>query len=79
MVTTMEISKAIAVTAIMVRQRITDKTIATDSAIETITMITKQIIVVTDVSNVTHLVIATGPTDTDAMVAGNKKICFVKI
>ena len=40
MVTTMEISEAITVTTIMVRQRTTDKAVTTDAAIETITMIT---------------------------------------
>ena len=79
MVTTMEISEAIAVTTITVRQRITDKAITTDVSIETITIVIKKIMVFTGVSNVTHLIIATDHIDTDAMVAGNKKIYIVKI
>lgn len=83
MVTTMKISEAIADTTIMVRQRITDKAIISDVAIETITIIIKKIMVVTGVSSVTHLVIAIGHIDTDpigidAMIAG-KKISIVKI
>ncbi len=78
MVTTVEISGAIAVTTIMVRQRITDKAITTDVAIETIIIVTKKIMVFTGVSIVTNLVIATDHINTDAMVAGNKKIYFVK-
>ena len=79
MLTTMEISKAIAVTTIMVRRRITDQAITTDAAIETITIIIKKIMVVTGVSKVTHLVIAIDHIDTEAMVAGNKKNLFCKI
>ncbi len=83
MVTTVEISGAIAVTTIMVRQRITDKTITTDVVIEAIIITTiiiaiKNIMVFTGVSIVTNLVIATDHINTDAMVAGNKKIYFVK-
>ncbi len=83
MVTTMEISEAIAATTIMVRQRITDQAITTDAALETIIITTiiiaiKNIMVFTGVSIVTHLVIATDHIETDAMVAGNKKIYFVK-
>ena len=59
-----ETLEAIAVTAIMVRQRITDQAITTDVAIETIIITTiviaiESIMVLTDVSNATHLVIAT--------------------
>ncbi len=79
MVTTVGISKAIAVTTIMVRQRITDKAITTDVAIETITIVIKKITVFTGVSNVIHLIIATDHIDTDAMVAGNKRTYIVKI
>lgn len=83
MVTTAEISEAIEATTIMVRQRITDKAITTDVAIETIIITTiiiaiKNIMVFTGVSIVTNLVIATDHINTDAMVAGNKKIYFVK-
>jgi hypothetical protein len=83
MVTTVEISGAIAVTTIMVRQRITDQAITTDVAIETIIITTiiiaiENIMVFTGVSIVTNLVIATDHINTDAMVAGNKKIYFVK-
>ncbi len=83
MVTTTEISEAIETTTIMVRQRITDKTITTDLSIETIIITTiiiaiKNIMVFTGVSIVTNLVIATNHINTDAMVAGNKKIYFVK-
>ena len=78
MVATMEVLEAIAVTAIMVRQRITDQAITTDVAIETIIITTiviaiESIMVLTDVSNATHPVIATDHTGTDAMIAGNKK------
>jgi len=84
MVTTTEISEAIAVTTIMVRQRITDKAITTDAAIETIIITTiiiaiKNIMVSTGVSILTHLVIATDHIGTDAMIAGNKKIYIVII
>ncbi len=79
MVTTMEISEAIAVTTITVRQRITDKAITTDVSIETITIVIKKIMVFTGVSNVTHLIIATDHIETDAIVAGNKKIYIVII
>ena len=79
MVTTMEILKAIAVTTTTVRQRITDKAITTDVAIETITIVIKKITVFTGGSNVTHLIIATDHIDTDAMVAGNKRTYIVKI
>jgi len=84
MVTTAEISEAIEATTIMARQRITDKAITTDAAIETIIITTiiiaiKKIMVSTGVSIVTHLVIATDHIGTDAMIAGNKKIYFVKI
>ena len=83
MVATMGESEAIAVTAIMARQRITDQAITTDVAIETIIITTiiiaiKNIMVFTGVSIVTNLVIATDHINTDAMVAGNKKIYFVK-
>ncbi len=83
MVTTMEISEAIAATTIMVRQRITDQAKTTDAALETIIITTiiiaiKNIMVFTGVSIVTHPVIATDHIETDAMVAGNKKIYFVK-
>ncbi len=78
MVTTAEISEAIEATTIMVRQRITDKAITTDVAIETIIIAIKNIMVFTGVSIVTNLVIATDHINTDAMVAGNKKIYFVK-
>ncbi len=44
MVTTAAISEAIGVTTIMVRQRITDKEITTDVAIETIIIVIKKII-----------------------------------
>ncbi len=84
MVATMGALEAITVTAIMVRQRITDRAITTDVAIETIIITTiviaiESIMVLTDVSNATHLVIATvhigtDHIETDAMVAGNKKI-----
>ena len=73
MVTTAEISEAIAATTIMVRQRITDKAITTDAAIETIIIVIKKIMVFTGVSIVSHPAIATDHIDTDAMVAGNKK------
>ncbi len=78
MVTTVEISEAIEATTIMVRQRITDKAITTDAAIETIITVIKKIMVSTGISNVTHPVIATDHIDTDAMFAGNKKIYFVR-
>ncbi len=78
MVVTMGDLEAIAVTAIMVRQRITDQAITTDVAIETIiiTIIIiaiESIMVSTDVSIATHLVIATDHIGSDAMIAGNKK------
>ncbi len=79
MVTTMETSEAIEATTIMVRQRITDKAITTDAAIETIITVIKKIMVSTGVSIVTNLVIATDHIETDAMVAGNKKIYIVTI
>ena len=84
MLTTVGISGAITIITIMVRQRITDKAITTDAAIETITIIIKKIMVSTGVSIVLHLIvshlaIATDHIGTDAMIAGNKKICFVKI
>ena len=89
MVTTAEISKVIEATTIMVRQRVTDKTIATDAAIETIIITTiiiaiKNIMVSIGVSIVTHLIvshlaIATDHIETDAIVAGNKKIYIVII
>ncbi len=84
MVTTTEISKVIEATTIMVRQRVTDKTIATDAALETIITVIKKIMVFTGVSIVSHLIvshlaIATDHIDTDAIVAGNKKIYIVKI
>jgi hypothetical protein len=52
-------------------------------AIETIIITTiiiaiENIMVLTGVSIVTNLVIATNHINTDAMVAGNKKIYFVK-
>ena len=83
MVTTAEISEAIEATTIMVRQRITDKAITTDAALETIIIVTKKIMVSTGVSIVSHLIvshltIATDHIETDVMVAGNKKIYFVK-
>ena len=78
MVETVEILEAIAATTIMVRQRITDKTITTDAAIETIIIAIKNIMVSIGVSIVTHLVIATDHIGTDAMIAGNKRIYFVK-
>ena len=84
MVTTTEILEAIEATTIMVRQRVTDKAITTNAAIETIIITTiiiaiENIMVLTGVSIVTNLVIATDHIDTDAMVAGNKKIYFVII
>ena len=84
MVTTAEILEAIEATTIMARQRVTDKAITTDAAIETIIITTitiaiKNIMVsTTGVSIVTHPVIATDHIETDVMVAGNKKIYFVK-
>ncbi len=83
MATTAEILETIAATTIMVRQRITDQAITTDAALETIIITTiiiaiKNIMVSTGVSIVTHPVIATDHIETDAMVAGNKKIYFVK-
>ncbi len=79
MVATMGISEVIAVTTIMVRQRITDKAITTDAAIETITIIIKKIMVFTGVSNVTYPVIAIDHIDTDrigidVMIAGKKTL-----
>ena len=81
MLTTVGISGAITIITIMVRQRITDKAITTDAAIETITIIIKKIMVFTGVSIVSHLIvshlivshlaIATDHIDTDAMIAGN--------
>ncbi len=79
MVITVEISETIAITTIMVRQRITDKAITTNAAIETIIIAIENIMVLTGVSIVTHLVIATDHIDTDAIVAGNKKIYIIKI
>ncbi len=79
MVTTTKISEAIEATTIMVRQRITDKAITTDAAIETIITVIKKIMVSTGVSIVTHLAIATDHIETDAMVAGNKRIYIVII
>ncbi len=84
MVTTAEILGAIEATTIMVRQRITDKAITTDAAIETIIIAIKKIMVFTGVSIVSHLIdsrlaIATDHIETDAMVAGNKKIYIVII
>jgi hypothetical protein len=84
MVTTAEISEAIEATTIMVRQRITDKAITTDAALETIITVIKKIMVFTGVSIVSHLIvshlaIATDHIETDAMVAGNKKIYIVII
>ena len=79
MVATVEISEAIEATTIMDRQRVTDKAITTNAAIETIITVIKKIMVFTGVSNVTHLIIATDHIDTDAMAAGNKKTNFVKI
>ncbi len=78
MVTTMGELEAIAVTAIMARQRITDQAITIDVAIETIIITTiviaiESIMVLIDASNATYLVIATDHIDTDAMIAGNKK------
>lgn len=64
------------VTAIMVRQRIADRAIATDVAIEIIIITTiaiESIMVLTDISNATHPVIVTDHTGTDAIIAGNKK------
>ena len=78
MVATAEILEAITVTTLMVRQRITDQAITTDMAIETIIIAIENIMVFTGVSIVTNLVIATNHINTDAMVAGNKKIYFVK-
>ncbi len=74
----MEISEAIAVTTITVRQRITNKAISTDVSIETITIVIKKIMVFTGVFIVTYLIIATDHIETDAIVVGNKKIYFVK-
>ncbi len=84
MVTTTEISEAIEATTIMVRQRITDKAITTDAAIETIITVIKKIMVFTSVSIVSHLIvshlaIATDHIETEAMVAGNKRIYIVII
>ncbi len=77
MVATMGVLEAIAVTAIMVRQKITDRAITTDVAIETIiitiVIAIESIMVLTDISNATHPVIATDHTGTDAMIAGKKK------
>jgi hypothetical protein len=94
MVTTLEILKAMAVTTITARQRITDKVrttsvtsgvtsgasgvtsgasgVTSGVTIEAITLII-EIMVFTGVS------IATYHIDTDAMIAGSKKICIVKI
>ncbi len=79
MVTTAEISGATEATTIMVRQRITDKAIITNVAIETIIIVIKKIMVSTGVSIVTHPVIATDHIETEAMVAGNKRIYIVII
>lgn len=84
MVTTAEISEAIEATTIMVSQRITDKAITTDAALETIITVIKKIMVFTGISIVSHLIvshlaIATDHIETDAMVAGNKKIYIVII
>ncbi len=78
MVATMGVLEAVVVTAIMVRQGITDQAITTDVAIEiiiitTIVIAIESIMVLTDVSNATHLAIATYHIGTDAMIAGNKK------
>jgi hypothetical protein len=73
MLATVEIVEAIVVTTIMVRQRIIDKVMTTDVAIETTIIVRKKIIVFTGVYIVTHLVIATDHIDTGAMIAGNKK------
>ncbi len=66
------------VTAIMVRQGITDQAITTDVAIEiiiitTIVIAIESIMVLTEISNATYPVIVTDHTGTDAMIAGNKK------
>ncbi len=80
MVTIVEISEATEATTIMVRQRITDKVITTDAALETIIIVIKKIMVsTTGVPVVTHPAIATDHIETDAMVAGNKKIYIVTI
>ncbi len=78
MLTAVGIVEPITVTTIMVSQRITDQAITTDVAIETIIITTivmaiESIMVLTDVSNATHLAIATYHIGTDAMIAGNKK------
>lgn len=79
MVTIVEIPEAIGATIIMVRQRVTDKAIITNAAIETIIIVIKRIMVSTGVSIVTHPVIAIDHIETDAMIAGNKKIYIVII
>ncbi len=84
MVTTMGELEAIAVTAIMVRQKITDQAITTDVAIETIIIKTiimaiENIMELTDVSIVTYLIIVTDHIDTEAMVVGNKEVYSVII
>jgi hypothetical protein len=78
MLTTAEIVEAITVTTITVRQRVTEKAITSDVAIETIIIAIKKTIVFTGVYIVTHPVIAIDKIGTDAMVAGNKKTYFVK-
>ena len=80
MLTTAETVETITITTIMVRKRVTDRAITTDVAIEiiiitTIVIAIESIMVLTDVSNATHLVIATDHIDTDAMIVGNKKLC----
>ena len=82
MLTTAEIAETITITTIMVRKRATGRAITTemaittDVAIEIIIIVRKETIVFTGVYIVMHLVIATGHIDTDAMIAGNKKINF---
>jgi hypothetical protein len=77
MLTTAEIVDAIVITTIMSRQRVTDKAITTDIAIETIIIVGEKTIVFIGVYIVTHLVIVTGHIDTDAMVADNKETDFL--
>ncbi len=79
MLAPVEISEATAATTIMVRQRITDKAITTDAAIETIIIVIKKIMVSIGVSIVTHPVIAIDHIETDAMIVGNMKIYIVII
>ena len=78
MLTAVGIVEPITVTTIMVSQRITDRAITTDVAIETIIITTiiiaiESIMVSTDVSIATYLVIAPDHIGTDAIIAGNKK------